>query len=540
MSLRGVIPGTKKSIISVQDITELKEAYRALSEAETKYHVIVENASDAIIVIQDEMIKFANRAATAAYPLEELISKPFYEFIHPDDREKIVELYRETLKGGTQPEKYSARTLGKDGDIRCIEGTGVRIEWEGRPAVLTFLKDVTELKKAEEEKQRLQEQLLHSQKMEAIGRLAGGLAHDFNNLLTVIKGYTQIALLEVDEDSPVRSRLQEIADAADKAASLTRQLLAFSRKQLMEMRIFDLRDEVKKMEKMLKRLIGEDVELVTEISDHECFVRADPVQIEQVVINLAVNARDAMPKGGRLTISVKKVGPEDPFLRSRAFLGGDEYVLLSVSDTGCGIPEEIRDKIFEPFFTTKEPGTGTGLGLSTVYGIVKQLEGHIFVESEVGRGTTFRIYLPASTSPEVVAEEPEEEKKIPPGQGRLLLVEDNDELRELLRSFLENQGYEVLCAKDGKEALRIFENLQRPVDLILTDLVMPYMSGKELVEQARKYQSEVKVLYMSGYVDQKVLDEATQAEGFRFIQKPFGLDVLLKKIRAILEGKGSP
>lgn len=279
---------------------------------------------------------------------------------------------------------------------------------------------------------------------------------------------------------------------------------------------------------------------MTEISDHECFVRADPVQIEQVVINLAVNARDAMPKGGRLTISVKKVGPEDHFLRSRAFLGGDEYVLLSVSDTGCGIPEEIRDKIFEPFFTTKEPGTGTGLGLSTVYGIVKQLEGHIFVESEVGRGTRFRIYLPATTSPEVVAEQPEEEKKIPPGQGRLLLVEDNDELRELLRSFLENQGYEVLCAKDGKEALRIFENLQKPVDLILTDLVMPYMSGKELVEQARKYEPEVKVLYMSGYVDQKVLDEATQAEGFRFIQKPFGLDVLLKKIRAILEGKGSP
>lgn len=402
------------------------------------------------------------------------------------------------------------------------------------------MKDVTELKRAEEEKQRLQEQLLHSQKMEALGRLAGGLAHDFNNLLTVIKGYTQIALLEVDEDSPFRSRLQEIADAADKAASLTRQLLAFSRKQLMEMRIFDLRDEVKKMEKMLRRLIGEDVELVTEISDHECFVRADPVQIEQVVINLAVNARDAMPKGGRLTISVKKVGPEDHFLRSRAFLGGDEYVLLSVSDTGCGIPEEIRDKIFEPFFTTKEPGAGTGLGLSSVYGIVKQLEGHIFVESEVGRGTRFRIYLPATTSPEVVAEEPEEEKKIPPGQGRLLLVEDNDELRELLRSFLENQGYEVLCAKDGKEALRIFENLQKPVDLILTDLVMPYMSGKELVEQARKYEPEVKVLYMSGYVDQKVLDEATHAEGFRFIQKPFGLDVLLKKIRAILEGKGSP
>lgn len=381
----------------------------------------------------------------------------------------------------------------------------------------------------------LEEQLRQSQKMDALGRLAGGIAHDFNNLLTAINGYSQIAMLKLHEKDPLRKDLQEVLKAGERAASLTRQLLAFSRLQVFLPRVIDLNVVVTDIDKLLRRLIGEDIHLVASLSPGLGYVMADPGQIEQVVLNLVVNARDAMPRGGTLTIETANVDLTQDYSHQNYRAKPGAYVMLAVTDTGSGMDELTISRAFEPFFTTKEPGKGTGLGLSTVYGIVEQSGGDIRVYSEVGRGTTFKIYLPR-------VEKDEEPQPLigytdAPSRGTetILLVEDEDSVRNLVQAILKNNGYTVIQAKHGGEALLICERFEGEIHLMMTDVVMPQLSGRELAERLAPLRPQMKVLYMSGYTDDAIVRHGITQAGPSLIQKPFTPDAILRKVREMLE-----
>jgi PAS domain S-box-containing protein len=388
---------------------------------------------------------------------------------------------------------------------------------------------------AEEEREALQEQLRQSQKMEAIGKLAGGIAHDFNNLLTVISGNCQLSLLELKERDPLRGNIEDIKKASEKAADLTQQLLAFSRRQIMEMKVLDLNDLLKNLDKMLRRVIGEDIELVTLLAEDLGKVKADPGQAEQVIMNLAVNARDAMPEGGKLTIETANVDLDDAYARNHVAVTPDHFVMISVSDTGVGMTPEVRDRVFEPFFTTKEKGKGTGLGLSTVYGIVKQSGGNICVYSGPGKGTTFKIYLPRVDEPLEKLRERVGGKEIPRGKETILIVEDEEEVRKLAVRVLERQGYKVFEASQGLDAFLIAEEYKGLIHLLVTDVVMPKMGGRELADRIAEICPEIKVLYMSGYTDNAIVYHGVLEEGMEFIQKPFTVEGLARKVREVLD-----
>ena len=406
--------------------------------------------------------------------------------------------------------------------------------------LMTEMWRIIHRKRTEEEMAALQEQFRQSQKMEAIGQLAGGIAHDFNNLLTVIKGYSQLSLRELKETDPLSETLEEIKRAADRASDLTRQLLAFSRRQIMEMKVLDLNTVLQNLDKMLGRVIGEDIELVTLLAGDLGRVQTDPGQIEQVVMNLVVNAKDAMPKGGKLTVETANVDLDGAYARAHVAVKPGPYVMLSVSDTGVGMTPEVRERVFDPFFTTKEKGKGTGLGLSTVYGIVKQSGGNIWVYSEPGRGTTFKIYLPRVDEPlEEVAERVVKEG-LPRGNETILIVEDNEEVRKLSTRVLERQGYKVLAARDGSEALLLFENQKEPFHLVLVDVVMPGLSGRQTVDQLRAVCKGFKVLYMSGYTENSIVHHGVLDKAMHYIQKPFTIDGLVRKVREVLEKDSSP
>jgi len=367
-----------------------------------------------------------------------------------------------------------------------------------------------------------------------LGGWQGGVAHDFNNLLSVIKGTAQLSLLDLREGDPLYENMKEIERSADRAAALTRQLLAFSRKQLMEMRVLNFNEVVRGLEKMLKRIIGEDIELATYLSEDLGRVKADPGQIEQAIINLVVNARDAMPSGGTLTIETGNVELDEAYARRHISVKPGLYVMLAISDTGVGMAKEVQERIFEPFFTTKEMGRGTGLGLSTVYGIVKQSGGNIWVYSEPGQGTTFKIYLPRVDEPLVERKE-EVVLEVPMGSETILVVEDEEAVRKLTVRLLKKQEYQVLEAWDGGQAFILCEKYRGPIHLILSDVVMPGMSGRELVERLQKIHPEAKALYMSGYTDNVILHHGILEEGIEFIQKPFTLESLTRKVREVLD-----
>ncbi len=388
---------------------------------------------------------------------------------------------------------------------------------------------------SEKERAVLQEQLRQSQKMEAIGRLAGGIAHDFNNLLTAISGNCELSLLELEEGNLLRGNLEEIKKAADRATVLTRQLLAFSRRQILEFKVLDLNKVILDLEKMLHRVIGEDIELVTFLAEDLGKIKTDPGQVEQVVMNLAVNARDAMPNGGKLTIETANVELDEAYAHTHLGAKPGRYVRLSLSDTGVGISSEVREQVFEPFFTTKEKGKGTGLGLSTVYGIVKQSGGYIGVYSELGHGTTFKIYLPRVDEPVEVLGEGVKGEEVPFGRETILLVEDEESVRKFAVSTLRRLGYEVLEASRGEEALSVCERHEGPVHMTVTDVVMPGMSGRELAEKLLVLRPEMKVLYMSGYTDDTIVRHGVLEKGVNYIQKPFSMEVLAKKVREVLE-----
>ena len=463
------------------------------------------------------------------------------ERVHPADRELVIATVQQALETH-QPFEYHLRIVRPDGEQRILHSRGNVIPNERGEPIRMFgtAQDVTELHQAEARLRESELQLRHAQKMEAVGQLAGGIAHDFNNLLTAVTGYSDLALRRLKAGDPLRHNIEEIRKAGERAAALTRQLLAFSRKQVLQPKVLDLNVVISDLEKMLRRLIGEDVELRTVFKPPLGNIKADPGQIEQVIMNLAVNARDAMPSGGRLSIETDNVNLDEAFARKHVGVAPGSYVLLSMSDTGTGMDEETQARIFEPFFTTKEVGKGTGLGLSMVYGIVKQSDGLILVHSTVDRGTTFNIYLPRVDGGAHEYRRTAETEQALEGSETILLAEDEEMVRSLARDVLEMYGYRVLEAANGGAAFLICERHPAPIHLLLTDVVMPEMGGRDLAERLSRLRPEMKVLYMSGYTDDAIVRHGLLDEGIAFLQKPFTPDTLSRKVRVLLDETGEP
>jgi two-component system, cell cycle sensor histidine kinase and response regulator CckA len=446
-------------------------------------------------------------------------------FLDPKEYSSLSEEFRRTGR----MDGFEARWKRKDGAIIFVRISGRAVATEDHPADVleAIAEDVTE-------RRLLEDQFRQSQKMEAVGRLASGIAHDFNNLLMVVSGYTEVLLEQLPPGHPLHSKAEAIRQASDRATALTRQLLAFSRKQLLELKIIDLNAIVSSMERLLRPLIGEDIEVFTTLDPSAGCTRADAGQVEQVIMNLVVNARDAMPNGGKLSLRTANVTLDSSYRPENTFIKHGPYIMLSISDTGHGMDRETQARIFEPFFTTKEKGKGTGLGLSTVYGIIKQTGGYIFVQSELGRGTVFNIYLPRA---EEVCDSPSLLPAIVTvsgGSETILLVEDEDSVRQLVRETLEAGGYRVLEAANGHAAITLAAHHSEPIDLIITDVVMPGLSGHELIHQLIPSRPNAKILYLSGYTEDAVLTPATPGLARAFLQKPFTLQTLSRKVREVL------
>jgi len=496
---------------------------------------IIENIPNMIFLKDAKELRFIrfNRAGEdlLGYSRDDLLGKNDYDLFPKEQADWFTEKDQKVLREmdviDIEEEPVRTRHKGE----RTLHTKKVPIlNVEGEPEYLLGIsEDITERKK-------LEAQFQQAQKMEAVGRLAGGVAHDFNNLLMTIMGNADLMLMGLAEDDPFREKLEQIGQNGKRAARLTRQLLAFSRKQILQPVALDLNELIKGFVKMLERLIGEDVELETVLVSGLRLVKADPGQVEQIIMNLVINARDAMPGGGKVIIETANADLDEDYVRAHdVSLQPGPYVMLAVSDTGTGMDEETRSNIFEPFFTTKEVGKGTGLGLSTVYGIVKQSGGYIWVYSEPGQGTTFKIYLPA-----VVGETVQRKKEQPPaddltGSETILVVEDDDALRNLGREILERQGYRVLDAGNGIEALRISEAHRGQIHLMITDVVMPKMGGKKVADRSQPLYPQMKVIYMSGYTDNSIAHHGILAPGLNFLQKPFSPEVLARKVREVLD-----
>ncbi|HEX9111281.1 MAG TPA: ATP-binding protein, partial [Terriglobales bacterium] len=444
-------------------------------------------------------------------------------FVNAQELQRLTGEYRRTgnLNGVEVQWKH------KDSRVITVRlsGRAVNSPDETEEVLELIAEDITD-------RRQLEEQFRQAQKMEAVGRLAGGVAHDFNNLLMVINGYTEVLLEQLEQDSSMHQKVQSIQQAAERAATLTRQLLAFSRKQLLELKVVDVNTVIQDIEQLLRPLIGENIELVTRLSSDAGRTRADAGQIEQVIMNLVVNAKDAMPQGGRITLQSSCVTVQN-FHEQRFILPGP-YVVISVSDTGHGMDEETQSRVFEPFFTTKEKGKGTGLGLSTVYGIVKQSNGYVYPQSEVGSGTTFYIYLPRVEDPAEGASPSKSQEDGKGGCETVLLVEDEESVRELVRETLSMRGYRVLEAEDGESGLRVAETCTEHIDILVTDVVMPGIGGRELAKKLVLARPGICVLYLSGYTEDAIVHQGALGPGTAFLQKPFTLQSLAKKVRDVL------
>jgi PAS domain S-box-containing protein len=477
------------------------------------------------------------------YSVQQWLSTPSFwlSIVHPEDRERAAREAAECFATGNSGVSQF-RWIARDGRVVWVEArASVICDYEGNPVGMRGVTmDISASKAAEGARTHLEEQLRQAQKIESIGRLAGGVAHDFNNLLTVISGYTDLLLQEMGTDDPHRSSLLEIRSAGERAADLTSQLLAFSRRQLLQPRVLALNSLIADSTKMLKRLLGEDIELVTILDPDLGQVKADAGQMDQVILNLAVNARDAMPRGGRLTLETRNVVLDEKYAQEHLSLPAGFYVMLAISDSGSAIDPQILPHIFEPFFTTKEKGKGTGLGLSTVYGIIKQSGGSIWVYSEPAHGTTFKIYLPRVVEPVGDVHERRAESENPRGSETVVVVEDEEMVRKLTCEALRRYGYQVVEAANGGEALLACEKYQGPIPLMITDVVMPQMSGQELAVRLRQLHPEMQVLYMSGYTDDAVVRHGLLDESMSFIQKPFSPSVLAHKVRSVLDQQNPP
>jgi two-component system, cell cycle sensor histidine kinase and response regulator CckA len=422
----------------------------------------------------------------------------------------------------------------RNGEVAAVELTVSDFEFEGRKLQLVAANDVTERERVQEILHKTEEQLRQSQKMDAVGRLAGGIAHDFNNMLSVILSYGQLALAEMNPADPMRADIEEIVKAGGRAADLTRQLLMFSRQQVLAPKVLDLNDVLTSMDRMLQRILGADVDLVSLLAPRLGRVRADLSSIEQVIMNLVVNARDAMPTGGMLTMETGNVVLDEEYARTHVGVAPGPYVMLAVTDTGTGIEKSILARIFEPFFTTKESGKGTGLGLSTVFGVVHQSGGSIWVYSEVGNGTTFKVYLPRED--EALDVRDVASVTTQRGSETILLVEDDEQVRGAALVILRKSGYQVLDARNAGEALLHSERYPSAIHLLLTDVVMPQMSGPELAKRLVSTRPNMKVLCMSGYTDDSIVRHGVLAAHIAFLQKPITPDTLTARVREVLDG----
>jgi two-component system, cell cycle sensor histidine kinase and response regulator CckA len=488
--------------------------YQMLFEASPLPMWVYDAETFAFLAVNDAAIRHYG------YSRDEFLAMTIRDIRPADD---VARLLRDVESRGGPGSHHPGtwRHVTKDGRQIDVEITAGRIELEGRRAALVLANDVSD-------RARLERRLTEAEKMEAVGRLAGGVAHDFNNLLTVIGGYAEILLARDGE----REELQEIARAAQQASALTRQLLAFSRRQVLHPRVLDLNQVIAGMEGMLRRIIGDDVAVGVRLADGLAPVEADQAQIERVIVNLAANARDAMPGGGALTIETANVDLDQAQVAAHGEGVPGPHVMLAVSDTGCGMDDEVRRHLFEPFYTTKPAGDGTGLGLATVFGVVKQSGGSIYVYSEPGRGTTFKIYLPASAERVTPADE-ELDRVGARGSETIMIVEDDAGVRELARMMLESNGYEVLAVEDPEEAARVCESTH--VDLLLTDVVMPVMSGRVLAERLELVAPHLRVLFMSGYSDEAVVRHGQLTAGAAFLEKPFTERALARKVREVLD-----
>lgn len=510
-----------------ESIALLQEMQLKLTKGEHFVSAIFEGSLDGF-VLTDANYRFIDMNAAAASlfgrPKEELIGRRGSEFAAPGyDAAQAV---RRVESAGQLVSEFPLQR--PDGEPRLLE---FAVRMNILPGInFAVMRDVTE-------RQRLSEQLWHAQKMEAIGALAGGIAHDFNNLLSIILSYTDLITLKLSATDALRPEIAEIGRAGERAAELTHQLLAFSRKQILQPKLVDLNRSVTKLETMLRRVLGEHVEL-TSIADSELWqLYVDPGQLEQVIVNLVINARDAMPYGGKLTIETANVELDQAYADRHVEVRPGSYVMLAVTDTGVGMDKSILSKIFEPFFTTKEEGRGTGLGLSSVFGIIKQSGGSVWVDSEVGRGTTFKVYLPRAART-IAGDELRPAVALPAVEGgpeTVLLVEDDEQVRVLVRTILRRKGYNVLEARNGGEAFLVCEKYPATIHLLLTDLVMPLMSGRQLAERLTPTRPEMKVLYMSGYTNDAAVHQDVLAASVAFLQKPLTPNSLLRKVREVLD-----
>ncbi len=519
-----------------KDITERKRAENVIRESEERYRMLVEESPDGIGIFQDRKLVFINSSAVRTlgyHSKEELLGLPVEKLIHPDDLEDALDRVRRRLAGETGIYPAEVRYLRADGSPVRVEVVTTPITFKGCAAVQFIARDITERTKAEEERIKLQTQLTQAQKMESIGRLAGGVAHDFNNMLQVILSYTSLAMESALMNPTIQSYLSEIEKAANRAADLTRQLVTFARKQTIRPVILDLNSSIEGTLEMLSRLRGENIELAWLPGKNLWHVKIDPAQLDQLLANLVVNARDAIADQGEITIETANVILDEAYSAVHAECKPGEYVLLAVSDTGCGMDRKIMEHLFEPFFTTKEQGKGSGLGLSIVHGIVKQNGGFINVYSEPGMGSTFKIYLPrAHGAPDLVPQP--KHYHVPHGNETILLVEDERQVLETTKGVLVESGYNVFTAARPSEALDLVKEYKGPLHLLITDVVLPGMSGKELERKVVQMFPGLKTIFMSGYTPNAIVQNCVLDPGVAFLNKPFSASELIDKIKEVL------